>query len=64
MRFNDFIEKCRSDGYGFGVIHAKEGTLTVLEDRLAALAREGVVVLGLSQIIQARQVDSHPRRAP
>jgi len=39
------------------VVHPKEGTLQVLADRLPALAGEGIVVMGLSEVMKAHALD-------
>jgi polysaccharide deacetylase 2 family uncharacterized protein YibQ len=53
IRFDDLVRRCRAKGYAIGIVHPKAGTLTVLEDRLPRLAREGIVVMGLSEVMKA-----------
>ncbi len=57
IRFDDLVDTCRRRGYAIGIIHAREGTLTVLRERLPGLAREGIVVLPLSQVMKAHELE-------
>lgn len=57
IRFNDLIRRCRAKGYAIGIIHAREGTLKVLERRLPQLVREGIVVMGLSEVMKAHALN-------
>ena len=57
IRFDDLIRRCRAKGYAVGVIHAKDATLSVLEERLPRLAREGIVVMGLSEVMKAHALE-------
>jgi polysaccharide deacetylase 2 family uncharacterized protein YibQ len=57
IRFDDLVRSVRARGYAVGIIHPKEGTLEVLADRLPALAREGIVVMGLSDVMKAHALD-------
>lgn len=52
IRFEDLARKCRAQGYAVGIIHAKEGTHAVLARELPRLAREGIVVMGLSEVMK------------
>ena len=52
IRFDDLIRRCRAKGYAIGIVHAREATLSVLEDRLSRLAKEGIVVMGISEIMK------------
>ena len=53
IRFDDLIRRCRAKGYAIGIIHCKQSTLAVLEDRLPKLAREGIFVVGLTEVMKA-----------
>ncbi len=57
IRFDDLVRSTRGKGYGVGIIHARDGTLDVLADRLPALRREGIVVMGLSEIMKAHALE-------
>ncbi len=57
IRFEDLVNTCRRRGYAVGIIHAREGTLSVLRDRLPGLAREGIVVMGLSEVMKAHELE-------
>jgi polysaccharide deacetylase 2 family uncharacterized protein YibQ len=57
IRFDDLVKTCRARGYAIGIIHAREGTLTVLRERLPGLAREGIVVMGLSEVMKAHELE-------
>ena len=62
IRLDDLVRHSLARGYGIGLIHARNATLQVLEERLPRLAREGVVVTGLSEVLDARRRDTHPTR--
>jgi polysaccharide deacetylase 2 family uncharacterized protein YibQ len=57
IRFDDLVRSVRAKGYAIGIIHAKDGTLAVLEDRLPRLAREGIVVMGLTEVMRAHALE-------
>jgi hypothetical protein len=57
IRFEDLVRRCRAKGYAIGIIHASEGTLEVLEERLPRLAREGIVVMGISEVMKAHALE-------
>jgi polysaccharide deacetylase 2 family uncharacterized protein YibQ len=57
IRFDDLVRATRANGYAVGVIHARDGTLQVLADRLPGLRREGIVVMGLSEIMKAHALE-------
>lgn len=57
IRFNDLVRRVRAKGYALGLIHAKEGTLEVLEEQLPRLAREGIVVMGVSEIMKLHALE-------
>ena len=57
IRFDDLVRSARSRGYAIGIIHPRRATLEVLRDRLPRLAREGIVVLGLSQVMKAHALE-------
>jgi polysaccharide deacetylase 2 family uncharacterized protein YibQ len=57
IRFDDLIRRCRAKGYAIGIIHARDVTLAVLEERLSRLAREGIVVMGISEIMRAHALE-------
>ena len=57
IRFDSLVEACRAKGYAIGVIHARPGTLEALRQRLPRLAREGIVVLGLSEVMKGLALD-------
>jgi len=57
IRFDDLVATCRVRGYAVGIIHAREGTLEVLRGRLPGLAREGIVVMGLSEVMKAHELE-------
>ena len=53
IRFDDLVRSARANGYAVGIIHAQDATLEVLAGRLPALRREGIVVMGLSEVMKA-----------
>jgi hypothetical protein len=57
IRFNDLVRNCRAKGYAIGIVHPKEGTLEVLEKILPGLAREGIVVMGLSEVMKVHALE-------
>lgn len=57
IRFDDLVRSVRAHGYALGIVHPKEGTLDVLEDRLPQLAREGIVVMSLSEVMRAHALE-------
>jgi polysaccharide deacetylase 2 family uncharacterized protein YibQ len=57
IRFDDLMRRVRVKGYAIGIIHAKSNTLKVLEDRLPRLAREGIVVLGLTEVMKVHALE-------
>lgn len=60
IRFDDFVDVCRKRGYGVGVVVPQEGTLEVLESRLDALARQGIVVMGLGEVLRVEDLTAYP----
>ncbi len=52
IRFEDLVNRCRREGYAVGIVHARDGTYQVLADRLPALAREGIVVMGITEVMK------------
>ena len=52
IRFEDLARKCRAQRYAVGIIHARENTHAVLARELPRLAREGIVVMGLSEVMK------------
>jgi hypothetical protein len=57
IRFHDLVRRCRANGYAIGIIHPREGTLEVLEEALPGLAREGIVVMGLSEVMKVHALE-------
>jgi len=57
IRFDDLVRSVRAHGYALGIVHPKEGTLAVLADRLPGLAREGIVVMGLTEVMKAHALE-------
>lgn len=57
IRFDDLVRRCRAKGYAIGIIHAREGTLEVLEGELPGLAREGIVVMGISEVMKVHELE-------
>lgn len=57
IRFDDLVRRCRVKGYAIGIIHARDGTLQVLEERLPGLAREGIVVMGISEVMKVHELE-------
>lgn len=52
IRFEDLARKCRAQRYAVGIIHAHEATHAVLARELPRLAREGILVMGLSEVMK------------
>jgi polysaccharide deacetylase 2 family uncharacterized protein YibQ len=61
IRFDAFVNQCRNRGYGVAIVRSRDTTLQVLEEQIPRLAQEGIVVVGLSEIMRIRRVDAHPR---
>jgi polysaccharide deacetylase 2 family uncharacterized protein YibQ len=57
IRFDSLVETCRAKGYAIGVIHANPATIEALRQRLPRLAREGIVVMGLSEVMKGLALD-------
>ena len=53
IRFDSLLDQARKAGYGIGIVHSSDAMLSVLKSRLPALAREGIVVMGLSEVMKA-----------
>jgi polysaccharide deacetylase 2 family uncharacterized protein YibQ len=52
IRFDDFVEQAKRRGYGVGIVHPRDATLRVLEERLPELVREGIVVMPLTEVLK------------
>lgn len=57
IRFDSLVGTCRAKGYAIGIIHANPATVEVLRRRLPQLAREGIVVMGLSEVMKGLALD-------
>jgi len=58
IRFDDFVADCSRRGYGVGVVNASPQVLELLGRELPHLARQGVVVMGVSEIVRAKALAS------
>lgn len=57
VRFDDFVDSCRPNGYGVAILQLKERTIEVLRERIPRLAREGIVVMGLSEVAKLKALE-------
>jgi polysaccharide deacetylase 2 family uncharacterized protein YibQ len=54
IRFNDFVSDCSKRGYGVGTLRTTPLALQLLGTELPRLARQGIVVMGVSEIVRAK----------
>lgn len=57
IRFEDLIRRCQAKGYAVGIIHPRAATHEVLTGLLPRLAREGIVVMGISEVMNAHALE-------
>jgi len=57
IRFQDLLRRCQAKGYAVGIIHPKAETHDVLKALLPKMAAEGIVVMGLTEVMQAHALE-------
>ena len=57
IRFQDLLRRCQAKGYAVGIIHPRAETHDVLVKLLPKMAEEGIVVMGLTEVMQAHALE-------
>jgi len=60
IRFDSFVKDSEKKGYGIARVRLQEGTLDVLERALPVLARRGIVVMGVGEVVRAERLTAYP----
>jgi uncharacterized protein len=57
IRFQDLLRRCQAKGYAVGIIHPRAETHEVLARLLPRMAQDGIVVMGLTEVMKAHALE-------